>query len=93
MTKVNLSIPQDLLDSIDAEAKQLGISRSGLVQEASLRYIVRSSSDREAERKRLRAEHAARRMKEIGARVGLRESDVLDDIASVREEVDRRLDG
>ncbi len=86
MTKVNLSIPDELLRRIDAEAQALGLSRSGLVQEASLGYIVRSSADREAERRRLKAEAASRRLLEIGKRLGLGETDAVAEVAAARVE-------
>ncbi|MDP2183725.1 MAG: ribbon-helix-helix protein, CopG family [Actinomycetota bacterium] len=71
MTKLNISMPQELLDEIDAEATALGLSRSGLIQEASARYVVATREDREAEARRLRIEAAARRMRRIGTEFGL----------------------
>ncbi len=71
MTKLNISMPQELLDEIDAESRALGLSRSGLIQEASARYVVAARQDREAEARRLRIEAAARRMQRIGAEFGL----------------------
>jgi len=71
MTKLNISMPQELLDEIDAEAGALGLSRSGLIQEASARYVVAGRSDREAEARRLRIQAAAERMRRIGADFGL----------------------
>ena len=42
MTKTNISLPSERLDEIDAEAEALHVSRSGLIQEASVRYIAAS---------------------------------------------------
>ena len=70
MTKLNISMPQELLDEIDAEAVALGLSRSGLIQEASARYVVAARADRETEVRRLRIEAAAERMRRIGADFG-----------------------
>lgn len=75
MTKINISLPAELLDRIDAEADVLGLTRSGLIQEASARYIVASEQDREAELRRLRAHAAARRMKAIGLEMGMTSPD------------------
>ncbi|MHB1342341.1 MAG: ribbon-helix-helix protein, CopG family [Coriobacteriia bacterium] len=75
MTKLNISMPEELLARIDAEAGLLGISRSGLIQEASTLYIARSQTDREVEKRRLRAEDAGKRMKRIGAKMGLSAAD------------------
>lgn len=71
MTKLNISMPQELLAEIDAEAGELGLTRSGLIQEAAARYIAGARGDREAERTRLRVESAASRMRAIGERCGL----------------------
>lgn len=71
MTKLNISMSQELLDEIDAEASALGLTRSGLIQEASVRYVATAREDREAEARRLRIETAARRMRRIGTDSGL----------------------
>jgi metal-responsive CopG/Arc/MetJ family transcriptional regulator len=77
MTKLNISMPQELLEEIDAEADALGLTRSGLIQEASARYVTTARADREAERRRLRIEAAAVRMREIGTRIGLKGDAVM----------------
>jgi len=71
MTKLNISMPQELLEEIDSEAAALGLSRSGLIQEASARYVVAARADREIEARRLRIQAAAERMRHIGAEFGL----------------------
>lgn len=91
MTKLNISIPPELLAEIDAEAEELGLSRSGLIQEASARYIAGSRGDREREMNRLRAQAAARRMKELGQKLGLADADAADLVKTARlEEKGRR---
>ena len=70
MTKLNISMPQELLEVIDAEASVLGLTRSGLIQEASTRYVISARQDREAEARRLRIEAAAARMRRIGVDFG-----------------------
>lgn len=84
MTKLNISMPQELLDVIDAEAEALGLSRSGLIQEASARYVAGSRLDRETELHRLRTLSAARRMREVGARLGLSVPDAVSLVADAR---------
>lgn len=90
MTKLNISMPQELLGEIDAEATALGLTRSGLIQEASARYVATARADREAERRRLRIEAAAVRMREVGERLGLR-GDAAELVAEARaaREADR----
>jgi predicted transcriptional regulator len=47
MAKVNVYIPDDLLESVDVDALALGRSRSSIVQEALAQYVaVRSESER-----------------------------------------------
>lgn len=53
--KVTVSLPDDLLDQLDAEAEALGLSRSGIVQEASAHYLTHTSEERDVERRRARA--------------------------------------
>lgn len=88
MSKLNISMPQELLEQIDTEAETLGITRSGLIQEATVRYMAESRADREAEMRRLRGRAAARRMKAIGAKIGPLPSDtvsLLDDARAAEE--------
>jgi len=84
MTKLNISMPQELLDEIDAEASALGLTRSGLIQEASARYVTQARSDREAEVRRLRIEASARRMREVGQKLGLTGADPVALVAESR---------
>ena len=91
MTKLNISMPQELLTQIDAEAIELGLTRSGLIQEASARYVAGARSDREAERRRLRVESAAARMRAIGARFDLNR-DAAQLVAEARSAEETRHD-
>ena len=84
MTKLNISMPQELLDIIDSEANELGLTRSGLIQEASARYVTQARNNREAELRRLRIESSARRMREVGERLGLRGADSVALLAESR---------
>ncbi len=93
MTKINISISPELLELIDSEAKALGTSRSGLIQEASARYVTEVERDREAELRRRKTKAAARRMKELGTRLGLTsETDVVTLLADARAVEDARHD-
>lgn len=91
MTKINISIPSELLERIDSEARALGTSRSGLIQEASARYVTEVERDREAELRRLKTKAASKRMREIGARLKLGpDTDVVALLHEARAEEDRR---
>jgi predicted transcriptional regulator len=53
MAKVNVSIPDELLEEVDSLAAELHRSRSGFVQEATAHYVTRVRSERErAEREK-----------------------------------------
>ena len=93
MAKLNISMPQELLDLIDAEADALGVSRSGLIQEASARYVVQSREDRETEIARLKARDAVRRMKRIGERIGLSAEDAVELLEQSRHAEESRHGG
>lgn len=52
MAKVNVSLPDELLEAVDALAEESGRSRSGLVQEATARYIAWMAEERASEQRR-----------------------------------------
>ena len=93
MAKVNISLPDELLAWIDAEAKVLDMSRSGLIQEASARYIVSVRDDRSTELRRLRILAAQKRAREIGRRMGFTgDEDSVRLVHEAREEAERELE-
>ena len=93
MAKVNISLPDELLQRIDVEARVLEISRSGLIQEAAARYIAAAETDRAAEAQRLRIRAAGKRMREIGERMGLGpDADTAALVREAREEWEKRPD-
>jgi metal-responsive CopG/Arc/MetJ family transcriptional regulator len=92
VAKVNISLPDELLAWIDAEAQELDLTRSGLIQEASVRYIASVKGDRESEVRRLRVEAAMKRMKEIGAGMELvGDIDTVKLVHEARDEAEREL--
>jgi metal-responsive CopG/Arc/MetJ family transcriptional regulator len=93
MAKVNISLPDELLAWIDAEAKELDMTRSGLIQEASVRYIVSVRDDKNKEIRRLRILAAQKRMGEIGARMGFTgDEDTVQLVHDAREEAELELE-
>jgi len=46
MAKVNISLPDELLEQVDELARELETSRSGLIQEASARYVTAALEER-----------------------------------------------
>lgn len=60
MAKVNISIPDGLLDDVDETASWLKRSRSGVIQEATAVYVAKIREER-AEAERVADIEAARR--------------------------------
>jgi predicted transcriptional regulator len=52
--KVTVSLPDDLLARLDAEASELGVPRSELVQESLATYLGKSADERQTEARRRR---------------------------------------
>jgi Arc/MetJ-type ribon-helix-helix transcriptional regulator len=47
--KVTISLPDELLEQLDAEARELGVPRSELVQESLSSYLGKTAEERQAE--------------------------------------------
>ena len=69
MAKINVSLPDDLLGEIDALAAELHRSRSGLVAEASARYVTELQAEKAARERSERIGEAIRQIREIAEHV------------------------
>jgi metal-responsive CopG/Arc/MetJ family transcriptional regulator len=69
MAKINVSLPDELLEEIDELAEELHRSRSGLVAEASSRYIAELQAERAARQRRSEIEEAIRLARQVAAEV------------------------
>jgi metal-responsive CopG/Arc/MetJ family transcriptional regulator len=65
MAKINVSMPDELLDDIDALAAELHRSRSGFVAEASARYVADLHAESAERERRERIGAAIRAAREI----------------------------
>ncbi len=88
MAKINISIPDELLDQVDALAAEFDRSRSGLVAEAAARYVAAIAEERERTLREQRIDRAADDARGIGEKFG-----AIDGVASVREDRDRDRGG
>lgn len=52
--KVTISLPDELLSRLDAEAHELGVPRSELVQESLATYLGKTAEERQADARRER---------------------------------------
>lgn len=65
MAKVNISLPDAMLDEVDSRATRAGLTRSGFIQEAASRYLT-SLDESVAKRERTdRIRQALAQMREI----------------------------
>ncbi len=65
MAKVNVSLPDELLDAVDTLAEALHRSRSGFVAEATARYVTQVRDEIVAEERHRSIEEAMRGAREI----------------------------
>lgn len=69
--RVTISLPDELLDRLDAEADELGVPRSELVQESLASYLGQSAEERAAAIQRTRMREAIERMRTMEQRYPL----------------------
>jgi len=84
MAKVNISLPDDLLAEVDALADELEESRSGLVREATARYVADVKEQRAREERAASIDRAIAAAREIGRTVP-----EFDSTAAIRADRDR----
>ena len=65
--KVNISLKPHLVEEIDSAAKELGLTRSGFVAEASARYVADVRNLGAEERRRKDIQRARDTFRRIGA--------------------------
>lgn len=92
--RVTVSLPAELLERLDADAKAAGVSRSELVQESIASYLGKSAADRTTDERRRRMLAALEGMRTMHERYAvnddrptleiLREIRATDDSAPLR---------
>lgn len=85
--KVNVSLPEELVGSIDKVAEELGISRSGFIAEASARYLADVKNLSAEEQRRKDIERVIATFRRVGAK--LTEEDIQDMIDQTRRDRER----
>jgi metal-responsive CopG/Arc/MetJ family transcriptional regulator len=83
MAKVNVSLPDELLREVDSLAEELSRSRSGLVQEATARYVAQTRAEQAEAERRERIGAAIAKMRELSSKVGS-----FDSTAAIRADRD-----
>lgn len=89
VAKVTISLSEDLLARLDAEAETLGVSRSLIVQEATASYLSKGARERAAAERRRRIQDSIEGMREMATRNPRRDGrsslDVLRDVRSIED--------
>lgn len=84
MAKVNVSLPDSLLNEVDELATSLGRSRSGFVQEATALYVTHVRDEQAAEERRRSIQEAIAGMRELAKHI-----EPFDSTAAIRADRDR----
>ncbi len=87
--KVNISLKPELVEEIDAAAKDLGLTRSGFVAEASARYVADLKNLTAEEQRRQDIERARATWRRIGAKIPAD----FDGLAQLRKDRERDTPG
>jgi len=66
VAKVNVSIPENVLQELDKAARQASTSRSALLSEAARKYLQDLEEQRQVERRR----QAARSIRKLAQKIG-----------------------
>lgn len=88
MARVNVFLKDELLDEINAEAKDEGTNRSALIQTALEKYIEAKRREREEEVKRKEMQEASRKIDDLAKELG-----DWDGVAIIRRFRDTNLKG
>ena len=70
MARINIFLPDEQLRAFDREAKEEGISRSGLIQKAMEAYLDQAKREKEETERKARMEKAAARMDKLARKAG-----------------------
>lgn len=84
MAKINISLPDGLLDDVDELAAWLKRSRSGLIQEATAEYVAHLREELAAEQRRSDINKAIKGMAKLAE-----ELPAFDGTAAIRKDRDR----
>ena len=82
--KITISLSDELLERIDAEAEALGTSRSFIMQEASARYVAMTTDERAAETRRRSIQSAIAGMREMRTWPALDDRPTLEILREIR---------
>ena len=70
MAKINVSLSDDLLHDVDDLARELDRSRSGLVQEATTRYVAAVRAEQAEAERRAGIQRAIADIRSLSGKVG-----------------------
>ncbi len=65
MAKINISVPDGLLEEVDERARSAGLTRSGFIQEATAHYLADLDAEVEADARAERIGRAIAKMRKV----------------------------
>lgn len=83
--RITITLPDGLVAELDAIAESEGLSRSGVIREASARYVAGVRAERTAERRRAAADELIAFIEDLRRSPALDDRPVLDILREVRE--------
>jgi len=84
--RVTISLPDELLERLDVDAAEAGVSRSEIVQESLASYLGKSAEERASEARRRRMLDALEGMRTMQERYPIRDNrPTLEILREVRE--------
>jgi predicted DNA-binding protein len=83
--KISISLPDEILEALDAESRETGESRSLLIQEATAAYLGKSAEERAAERRKAGVERALAGFDDMRNRTPLDPRPTLEILREIRE--------
>ena len=88
MARINVMMPDDILQAVDHAATEAHLTRSALLQKAAHRYLEAQRLEQEAIERKQRMQKAAAKMDKLADKFGK-----WDGVGTIRQFRDRRTGG
>ena len=85
MARINLMMPEDILQAVDHAATEEKLTRSAFLQKAARRYLDEKRLEKEADERKQRMQKAAANMDKLANKFGK-----WDGVGTIRQFRDRR---
>ncbi len=85
MARINVMIPEEILQAVDRAANEENLTRSAFLQKAARQYMEKTKLEKEARERKQRMQHAAANMDKLAEKFGK-----WDGVGIIRQFRDRR---